>query len=169
MCHQHIHKHNIYCHYFNNDQICPFESQGCWFKHQESPECRYSSFCQRRLCGYKHQQKSEQERQFESCLEDHVKTVHESTKDIKCKQCNYKTDNEGALTDRVGAVHKKEKKIKRDNCNLGFQLVSEPGSHIKSVHKKWKGIGKILRCDRCCFAQVNEEVFNNHMTAAHNS
>ena len=37
----------IFCHYFNNDQDCPFDDQ-CIFAYEESPECRYKESCFRK-------------------------------------------------------------------------------------------------------------------------
>ena len=44
----------IYCHYFNNDKICPFSDQ-CIFLHEESTKCKYGNFCERDKCMYKHE------------------------------------------------------------------------------------------------------------------
>ena len=42
------------CHYFNNNQECPFQSVGCMFIHDDSKECDFGRTCSRILCHFKH-------------------------------------------------------------------------------------------------------------------
>ena len=49
-----------YCHYFNNNRKCPFETLGCMFKHENTPQCRYIGKCYKDLCPFKHNQKEGQ-------------------------------------------------------------------------------------------------------------
>ena len=51
-------KSKIYCHYFNNDQHCPFEKFVCKFLHEDSGNCRYMKKCKRNMCQFKHGPKS---------------------------------------------------------------------------------------------------------------
>ena len=46
-----------FCHYFNNEKVCPFEEIGCKFLHQDSEICRYGARCQNDLCQFKHIEK----------------------------------------------------------------------------------------------------------------
>ena len=34
-----------FCHYFNNDKLCPFEEIGCMFLHAKSEFCRFKKLC----------------------------------------------------------------------------------------------------------------------------
>ena len=43
-----------YCHYFNNDLICPYEDNGCMFAHRVSPACRYNVKCVNKLCQFRY-------------------------------------------------------------------------------------------------------------------
>ena len=43
----------LYCHYFNNEKICPFDKD-CIFLHENSTECKYGKLCERMNCMYKH-------------------------------------------------------------------------------------------------------------------
>ena len=45
-----------YCHYFNNDVICPYEENGCMFAHKVSPVCRFNAKCANKLCQFRHTQ-----------------------------------------------------------------------------------------------------------------
>jgi chromosome segregation ATPase len=46
-----------YCHYFNNDLICPYEDNGCKFAHKVSPVCRFNLKCTNKLCPFRHTNK----------------------------------------------------------------------------------------------------------------
>ena len=55
---QHLRGHHDsgrkFCHYFNNDKLCPFQLIGCKFKHENSQLCVYGKRCQTYLCQHKH-------------------------------------------------------------------------------------------------------------------
>ena len=46
---QHVRGHKEmnkkFCHYFNNDQICPFDDIGCKFRHDVSDTCNFGKSC----------------------------------------------------------------------------------------------------------------------------
>ena len=44
-----------FCHYFNNNKVCPFEAN-CRFQHKESWICRDGVNCTRHMCQFRHQQ-----------------------------------------------------------------------------------------------------------------
>ena len=46
-------KMKIYCHFFNNKKICPYDKE-CIFLHEDSDVCRYDMLCERKYCMYKH-------------------------------------------------------------------------------------------------------------------
>ena len=49
-----VHEHlKIYCHFFNNKKVCPFENQ-CIFLHEDPEDCKYGEICEREYCMYKH-------------------------------------------------------------------------------------------------------------------
>ena len=68
-----------FCHYFNNDKECPFETLGCMFKHQDAPQCKYSDKCLKTLCQFKHKEEKDQN---------------------KCKKCDFIFKNQ-----KVSEVH----------------------------------------------------------------
>ena len=45
-------KMKIYCHFFNNKKICPYDNE-CIFLHEDSDVCRYDMLCERNYCMYK--------------------------------------------------------------------------------------------------------------------
>ena len=69
-----------YCHYFNNDKKCPFETLGCIFKHESAPQCRYIGKCSKALCPFKHNQKEDQSicEKRDSSVEGHEKILTEN-------------------------------------------------------------------------------------------
>ena len=44
-----------FCHYFNNDKLCPFEEIGCMFLHAKSELCRFKKSCKNDLCQFRHE------------------------------------------------------------------------------------------------------------------
>ena len=56
--HQSIHREEMgnlrFCHFYNNDQNCPFANLGCKFKHHDAPQCKYQKLCTSKLCQFKH-------------------------------------------------------------------------------------------------------------------
>jgi hypothetical protein len=42
------------CHFFNNRKPCPFEENGCKFKHQKSGTCKDLKSCKTYLCQFEH-------------------------------------------------------------------------------------------------------------------
>ena len=43
----------LYCHYFNNGTVCPFEKD-CVFIHKISEMCKYGDNCERQMCMFRH-------------------------------------------------------------------------------------------------------------------
>ena len=52
MLHENI---KIFCHYFNNSTVCPFDEE-CVFLHQISPVCKYGIMCARDKCMFRHEE-----------------------------------------------------------------------------------------------------------------
>ena len=88
--HQQIHKNtaNIrFCHYFNNNKECPYESIGCMFKHKKSTECKYGRTCFAELCQFQH---------------NYDENVH-------CDICEFKAGNEEELGNHKKNNHEFQK------------------------------------------------------------
>ena len=43
-----------FCHYFNNDKLCPYQEIGCMFRHEQADQCKYEKICSNNLCQFKH-------------------------------------------------------------------------------------------------------------------
>ena len=44
----------LYCHYFNNEKVCPFEDK-CVFLHEKSDACKFGKSCERINCTFRHE------------------------------------------------------------------------------------------------------------------
>ena len=60
---RHVRGHNEsdqkFCHYYNNCNVCPFEKNGCKFRHELSPLCSSFKTCRRHMCPFRHNEDSE--------------------------------------------------------------------------------------------------------------
>ena len=56
-----------YCHFFNNRKFCPYEENGCMFRHDLSPQCFFGKKCSNSLCQFRHET-IQKEKQF-PCIE----------------------------------------------------------------------------------------------------
>ena len=56
---QHIRGHSEIdqkcCHYYKNSKICPFEKNGCKFRHEVSVICNFGKHCRNTLCQFRHE------------------------------------------------------------------------------------------------------------------
>ena len=77
-----------YCHYFNNNKVCPFNDIGCMFKHSESDKCRFGENCQFKLCQFRHHKKAE---------------------DFECDLCHFKSSKKEELAEHKTTNHKYQK------------------------------------------------------------
>ena len=70
----------IYCHFFNNKKICPFEAK-CKFRHEASPPCRRNDLCLMKKCMFQHnfQSSSNELRENQMKKEAEESTDDEST------------------------------------------------------------------------------------------
>ena len=59
----------IFCHFFNNKKLCPF-SKDCIFLHDDAPNCKYGSKCERILCMFKHDDVDDENKDEHANLED---------------------------------------------------------------------------------------------------
>ena len=42
------------CHYFNNENFCPFAELGCKFLHIIATKCKYDELCSKSMCAFQH-------------------------------------------------------------------------------------------------------------------
>ena len=77
-------KIKIYCHYFNNDDDCPF-NEDCVFLHEDSPQCKYGDQCERNLCMFQHNENddSDEESEDDDDSEDEDPEEEDDTKNYE--------------------------------------------------------------------------------------
>ena len=73
----------LYCHFFNNEKICPFE-QDCIFLHEHSTQCIYEKLCERNNCMYKHSSNEK----HDSEKHDDKQYENEDMK-VTCENCDF--------------------------------------------------------------------------------
>ena len=123
-----------FCHYFNNEKICPYEEIGCMYIHEKSDPCRFQTFCQNKLCQFQHSVNlvyGSKERENFDCTEvvdgefqsetqinekieqsendimqDGMKKVYE--KYIVCSDCDFVCTNESDLKLHISLTHVKK-------------------------------------------------------------
>lgn len=47
-------RNSRYCHFFNNEKICPFAKIRFMFMHENAPRCTYMDKCLKTLCPFRH-------------------------------------------------------------------------------------------------------------------
>ena len=150
--HQNIHTDNNlkFCHYFNNDKVCPFADLGCMFSHKNAPHCKYQK-CTYKLCQYKHSGLTERETN-------------------SCKICDYVGTSEDTLKTHLDSVHDdKSSTLTEDeqyfdlyvmhNFSLVYNLFEEGNNHIKCYHCDYISTSDILY-------HIQGEVFD-HLNTKH--
>ena len=135
-----VHEHlKLYCHYFNNKKVCPFDTQ-CIFLHEDSEECKFGRVCERVNCMYRHNVNVVE-------LEDNE--VADSEHDDKDRNTILAAVNEEALEDD----------IEDENADLN----SDANTIVDNPSKD----PKPYKCDLCNFASENAYCVENHKLNDH--
>ena len=85
---KHTESHSIetkFCHYFNNQKLCPNENIGCKSKHEVSPPCKFRSMCNFDLCQYSHNSNEEisaRNSSLETDVDYAIDTIESDNEDI---------------------------------------------------------------------------------------
>ena len=139
---KHLENHNdtkkkIFCHYFNNQKLCPYEEIGCMFLHKENKPCKNEGECKRILCQFRHANSDG----GESNIEINKKEICRE-KAISCDQCNFEATNDETIKIHKQTVHELVYNCK--TCE--FKTTDERTLlvHMKGVH-----LGEMTTCIRC--------------------
>ena len=65
-----------FCHYYNNDKLCPFVEVGCMFAHEKAEQCKFKKQCQNKLCQFQHSNSEENSYENISDPIDRLKCDH---------------------------------------------------------------------------------------------
>ena len=150
--HKNIHSsENLkFCHYFNNEKVCPYQKFGCMFKHDHAEQCKFKEKCANKLCQFKH--KTDQQLSCEKCeykgiskydIENHLKMHDEQdTESIDEDEESY----EGYYQEFYPEIF--QKYVEAGNCiecnycdyfadkNTLSELEEEIKNHVKENHKE---------------------------------
>lgn len=150
MKHKEVHQseNGRFCHYFNNCQECPFQELGCMFRHELSPTCKYMSSCNRKLCQYQHKIVNE--------------PIH-PTNQLKCPQCETKTDSETLLKEHINSKHGSNK-YDCSVCDKTLESENEFKDHKETNHKIENKQEKHFPCEKCFYSFNSEETYKRHLT-----
>ena len=144
-----VHEHlKLYCHYFNNKKVCPFDTQ-CIFLHEDSEECKFGRVCERVNCMHKHVNVGEPEDNevnedalSENDIEDEnadlksdanttVDNPDQDPKPYKCDLCNFASEKAYCIENHKSNQHPL-------NCCYGcpgiFPSKTQCRKHYRQVH-----------------------------------
>ena len=107
------------CHFYNNFKACPYEENGCKFRHEESEYCRFKELCRNKLCQFQHKN-----------VEPSNTTVTESDEEFEewCENCGKFFIDISELT-----KHQEERscRIECEPCGIEFEEETELKQHIQ--------------------------------------
>ena len=125
---------HLFCHFFNNDKKCPYDSSEdggddkCIFDHEIADVCKFGSGCERKMCMYSHGRDNIEETENESIHEEDDAVDESSIEDLKpvikrvqeaietfdnlikkstliCKDCEFEAKNLNGLNMHIKAKH----------------------------------------------------------------
>ena len=91
-----------FCHYFNNEKLCPFEEIGCMFRHAKAEPCKFKNSCKSYLCQFQHPQ----EVNDDTLNEEEVQSNENSSGKFKCE---FICEVENDLDDHLNDIHEEWK------------------------------------------------------------
>ena len=138
-------KIKIFCHYYNNDKECPFESK-CIFAHEDSPECRFGQHCERLMCMFTHDERDVSDNEDGDDSEDEPDDENDDENDDV-------DDTKNSESDYVFNVEDLEPSLKK---------VEDAMSKVEQLILTSK-----LKCDKCDFSAKNINGLNMHKKAKH--
>ena len=172
--HKETHEKGVkFCHFFNNEKVCPFKEFGCKFKHESSPKCYFMSKCKNKMCQYKHQNEHmnssevnilDPREKFEDIL-----TVADANNDFDLNNCDYDAENvihsNYCSCDEIsgGGFHACE--------NNEFKEIR--GVNIKQISERYdpddNDFIQIYPCNVCDFSCEDLDEVKTHINKVHSS
>jgi len=136
----------VFCHYFNNRKVCPFEELGCMFLHSDSPECKFNKKCKKKLCQFKHSENDTKDEYETNEKKSATLSCKQPEKSVyNCKKCSKELTSNDDLEKHMEDLHTADGRIK------SFCKTLE--SDCEKCQKCTDG-----SCDRCIMAEVIKEV-----------
>ena len=136
----------IYCHFYNNNKNCPFESQ-CIFLHEDSQECKYGKICERVNCMYKHVNDENDVEGEEEMIEDDetendteeinmtanetfLNPSQEKIELLKCDKCEFQSEENYIIQNHTASHHQ----LYCCRCKQDFVSKTQCRKHRQKVH-----------------------------------
>ena len=181
----------LYCHYFNNDTVCPYKEE-CIFLHEDSEYCRYELSCERKLCMFKHCVNAENSDDENDEVETEEKKKNEKNEEKEEKQKNEETEKneetgKNEETEKSGAYGKNEESENVEAIDTVEIVNDEPHDIIdvedpESMNDNEMGdetfvnpsqtdnvaSSKFLKCEMCDFKTSTRLDITNHKVSVHN-
>ena len=146
-----------FCHYFNNEDKCPYEEVGCMFKHEQSPRCRYETTCSNKLCQFQHRKNETQLNEENTSTDSEI--IEPSEHDM-----NNESDSESdeLECDVCGTLFETEDEFSEHQATETCGFVCEPcGVAFKfPIHLK-KHMER--HCTKCC-EEFDTKELDEHKT-----
>ena len=159
----------LYCHYFNNQLPCPFDTE-CIFLHEDADNCKYGILCERMLCMFKHAH-NVKEMHANECVTvvDDMETIivnvnEEETIEVDANvedilTVNY--NNEEIIVDiheeNIVVINTSDELLVKDIDSLATASLQHVNVNID-----------IFKCSICDFASARKSDLKDHKTTIHN-
>ena len=154
----------LYCHYFNNDKVCPYKEEFI-FLHEDSDYCRYELSCERKLCMFKHCVNGEN-------ADDESDNVEKNEENEK-KEENEKTVGNGKNEERENLEAIDEVEIVNIDEPHDIIEVEDPDEIMNDDEKQNETFvnpsqadndasSKIIKCEMCDFKTSTRLEITNH-------
>ena len=121
----------LYCHYWNNDLDCPYETDEhdkCIFLHDESEKCKFGKTCERILCMYQHDESDKDVKEEVS-----GENVDEDTESVNAEVLKPMLETVQKALDKFENVLKKNS-LKCDECDFEARNKNGLMMHLKAKH-----------------------------------
>ena len=146
----------LYCHFFNNDKICPKEKE-CIFLHEESAPCKYNGICEREYCMYRHGDTEYDVNEDEIKIDDKENNDMSEDDEIDEDGIN-KTFFNPSQSEESDSSTTSAEMINCGICTLRFRSKRDLRKHQETIHC-W--------CSFCHSTFKTKEKLENHKNEVH--
>ena len=157
----------LFCHYFNNDQTCPFNDD-CVFLHEESGDCKYGESCEREFCMFQHKENNdssyddeEESENGDGDEESENENEEENVDNEEVNECDQTFVNPSLVrTQEQNKVSRIEVEEQPIQCELCIFKTPNKGRMQKHSIENHSVKGKYV-CT-LCKQEFNKKQFKNH-------
>ena len=143
-----------YCHYFNNDKVCPYEEIGCMFRHEKSKPCKFNEFCKNKLCPFQHNLRKES-------IDQTAKQVPKNGKtNVDDLDMSKQTESQPINPVRISC--KVCFRWVKDESDLENHMVNEHNIESCSESEDSEFEAEDLECDDCGLVSIDFDAYIEH-------